>query len=56
MIKALGNDIIVDDDVLVKQDLVINGSHVAIDKGFYCTTNATIGDYVHIGPYVTIIG
>jgi acetyltransferase-like isoleucine patch superfamily enzyme len=29
---------------------------VAIDKGFYCTTNATIGDYVHIGPYVTIIG
>lgn len=56
MIKALGDDIIVDDDVLVKQDLVINGSHVAIDKGFYCTTNATIGDYVHIGPYVTIIG
>jgi acetyltransferase-like isoleucine patch superfamily enzyme len=56
MIKAIGNDIIVDDDVLVKQDLVINGSHVAIDKGFYCTTNATIGDYVHIGPYVTIIG
>jgi len=56
MVKALGNDIIVDDDVLVKQDLVINGSHVAIDKGFYCTTNATIGDYVHIGPYVTIIG
>jgi acetyltransferase-like isoleucine patch superfamily enzyme len=56
MIKALGNDIIVDDDILVKQDLVINGSHVAIDKGFYCTTNATIGDYVHIGPYVTIIG
>ena len=47
MIKALGNDIIVDNDVLVKTDLVINGSHVAIDKGFYCTTNTTIGDYVH---------
>lgn len=56
MIKTLGNDIIVDEDVLVKQDLNINGSHVAIDKGFYCTTNTTIGDYVHIGPYVTIIG
>ena len=56
MVKAIGNDIIIDDDVVVKQDLVINGSHVAIDKGFYCTTNATIGDYVHIGPYVTIIG
>jgi acetyltransferase-like isoleucine patch superfamily enzyme len=56
MIKALGNDIITDEDIVVKQDLIINGSHVAIDKGFYCTTNATIGDYVHIGPYVTIIG
>jgi acetyltransferase-like isoleucine patch superfamily enzyme len=56
MIKALGNDIIIDNDIVVKQDLVINGSHVAIDKGFYCTTNVTIGDYVHIGPYVTIIG
>jgi acetyltransferase-like isoleucine patch superfamily enzyme len=29
---------------------------VAIDTGFYCTTRADIGDYVHIGPYVTIIG
>ena len=56
MIKALGNDIVVDEDVVVKQDVIINGSHVAIDKGFYCTTKATIGDYVHIGPYVTIIG
>ena len=56
MIKALGDDIIVDEDVVVKQNLVINGSHVAIDKGVYCTTNTIIGDYVHIGPYVTIIG
>jgi acetyltransferase-like isoleucine patch superfamily enzyme len=56
MIKALGNDIILDEDIVVKQDFLINGSHVAIDKGFYCTTKATIGDYVHIGPYVTIIG
>ena len=56
MIKALGSDIIIDSDVVVKQDLLINGSHVAIDKGFYCTTKTTIGDYVHIGPYVTVIG
>ena len=32
------------------------GDHVAIDKGVYCTVNASIGDYVHISPYVTIIG
>jgi acetyltransferase-like isoleucine patch superfamily enzyme len=32
------------------------GSHVAIDTGAYITTAAGIGDYVHIGPYVTVIG
>jgi acetyltransferase-like isoleucine patch superfamily enzyme len=34
----------------------IIGDYVAIDKGVYCTVNAHIGDYVHIGPYATIIG
>ena len=56
MIKVLGHDVIIDDDIIVKQELTITGSHVAIDKGFYCTTKASIGDYVHISPYVTIIG
>ena len=32
------------------------GSHVGIDSGFYCTVAAEIGDYVHIAPYVTVIG
>lgn len=32
------------------------GSHIAIDKGVYCTVNANIGSYTHISPYVTIIG
>lgn len=32
------------------------GDHTAIDKGFYCTTQIEIGNYVHIGPYVTCIG
>jgi len=32
------------------------GDHVAVDKGFYCTTQIEVGDYVHIGPYVNIIG
>jgi acetyltransferase-like isoleucine patch superfamily enzyme len=56
MIKKIGDDIILDEDITTKQELIINGSHVAIDKGFYCTVNATIGSYVHIEPYVTIIG
>lgn len=49
-------DIIVDSDISIKQLINIYGSHIAIDKGFYCTTKLNIGDYVHIGPYVTIIG
>lgn len=32
------------------------GSHVAIDFGFFITTGASIGDYIHIGPYVSAIG
>ena len=32
------------------------GDHIAIDKGFYCTTQIEVGSYVHISPYVTCIG
>jgi acetyltransferase-like isoleucine patch superfamily enzyme len=39
-----------------RPQLVSVGSHVAIDSGAYITTAADIGDYVHIGPYVTVIG
>jgi acetyltransferase-like isoleucine patch superfamily enzyme len=56
MLKIIGEDVHMDSDVVIKQDNTIEGSHVAIDKGFYCTTNISIGSYVHIGPYVTIIG
>jgi acetyltransferase-like isoleucine patch superfamily enzyme len=53
----VGDDVIIDFDVVLKRpELVLIGSHVAIDKGFYCTTNLEIGDYVHISPYVTCIG
>jgi len=48
-------DVFLNYDITIKQDYVI-GNHCAIDKGFYCTTRLTIGDYVHISPYVTIIG
>lgn len=48
-------------DVFIHQDAEFKispklGNHIAIDKGVYCTVNADIGDYVHISPYVTIIG
>lgn len=56
MINKIGEDIIIDSDVVIKQQCTIYGSHVAIDKGFYASTNVEIGSYSHIGPYVTIIG
>jgi acetyltransferase-like isoleucine patch superfamily enzyme len=56
MLNITGDDVYLDLDILIKQDNLIEGSHVSIDKGFYCTTNISIGNYVHISPYVTIIG
>jgi acetyltransferase-like isoleucine patch superfamily enzyme len=56
MINIKGEDVLIDSDVISKQTLNITGSHVSLDKGVYCSTNVNIGDYVHISPYVTIIG
>jgi len=52
-----GVDVFLDQDIRIKLESNCSiGDHVAIDKGFYCTTNLTVGSYTHIGPYVTIIG
>ena len=52
-----GNNVFIDHDVVFKRPHLVNiGSNVAIDKGFYCTTQLNIGDYVHVSPYVTCIG
>jgi acetyltransferase-like isoleucine patch superfamily enzyme len=32
------------------------GYMVRIDEGFHCTTQLTLGDYVHISPFVTCVG
>lgn len=53
----IGKDVIIDSDVVIKRPhLTSIGNHVAMDKGFYCTTALEVGDYVHISPYVTCIG
>lgn len=49
-------DIIVNNDVFFKHEPYNIGNHISIDKGVYCTVNISIGNYVHISPYVTIIG
>ena len=52
-----GNDVLIGDCVHIKRpELVTIGNRVAIDWGFYCTTQLEIRDYVHISPYVTCIG
>ena len=53
----VGDDVILSDNIVIKQDKdCYIGNHIAIDFGFYCTTKLSIGDYVHISPYVTCIG
>ena len=52
-----GDDVFISAQVEIRRpNLVRVGSHIAIDTGFYCTTGAQLGDYIHIGPYVTVIG
>jgi acetyltransferase-like isoleucine patch superfamily enzyme len=51
----VSKDLFIHRDVEFKVEPTL-GDHIAIDKGVYCTVHASIGDYVHIGPYVTIIG
>jgi acetyltransferase-like isoleucine patch superfamily enzyme len=56
-LAACGIDVFVSRSVEVRRPhLVSIGSHVAIDTGFYCTTAASLGDYIHVGPYVSVIG
>ena len=52
-----GIDFYINSDVTIKvKESASFGDHVAIDKGFYCTTKLQVGDYVHISPYCTVIG
>jgi acetyltransferase-like isoleucine patch superfamily enzyme len=56
-LAACGEDVFISANVEVRRPhLVSLGSHIAIDSGFYCTTSAALGDYIHIGPYVSVIG
>lgn len=56
-LRATGSDVFVSADVEIRRPhLVSLGKHVAIDSGFYITTAADVGDHVHIGPGVRVIG
>jgi acetyltransferase-like isoleucine patch superfamily enzyme len=56
-LAACEEDVFISANVEIRRPhLVRLGSHIAIDAGFYCTTQAVLGDYIHIGPHITVIG
>ncbi|WP_448697799.1 acyltransferase [Mucilaginibacter sp. AW1-3] len=57
LLKSCGEDVFISAKVEIRRPgMVTVGSHVAIDSGVYITTQAEIGDYVHLSPYITVIG
>ncbi|XGB41399.1 MAG: hypothetical protein LVS60_14010 [Nodosilinea sp. LVE1205-7] len=57
LLKSAGEDVYISSNVEIRRPhLVSVGSHIAIDSGFYITTQAELADYIHIAPYVTVIG
>ena len=56
-LKKVGEDVFISDSVsITRPELVSMGNHIAIDPYLHCTTNLTLGDYVHISAGAIIIG
>ncbi len=56
-LKKQGIDLFIHETAVIKQPKLLEvGDHVAIDVGVYLSTESVIGDYVHIAPYVCVIG
>jgi acetyltransferase-like isoleucine patch superfamily enzyme len=54
---SYGHDVFIHDSAMIKHPHLCNiGSHVAIDNGVTISTMIDVGDYVHIAPYVVMIG
>ena len=55
--KKIGYDVRVHEQAIVaRPELVEIGNHVAIDMWVYLSTQAILGNYIHIAPSVSIIG
>lgn len=56
-LAACGDDVyIADTHTFKRPQLAVIGNHIAIDDYFYCTTALDLGSYIHIAPFVSIIG
>jgi acetyltransferase-like isoleucine patch superfamily enzyme len=57
LLAAYGIDVYISPNIEIRRPhLVSVGNHIAIDTGFYITTQAILKDYIHLAPYVTVIG
>ena len=57
LLQKCGKDVFISSRAEIRRPhLVTIGDHVAIDSGVYITTQAEIGDYIHLSPYITVIG
>jgi len=57
LVKKVGEDVRISDlAVISRPELVEIGNHVSIDMWTYLSTQAVLGNYIHIAPSVSIIG
>jgi galactoside O-acetyltransferase len=55
--RKIGKDVFISKDALIKKPHLCDiGSHNAIDNGVTISTELVMGDYIHIAPFVVIIG
>jgi acetyltransferase-like isoleucine patch superfamily enzyme len=55
--KNIGVDVLIHNTAIIKHPQLCNiGSHNAIDNGVIISTEIIMGDYIHIAPYVVVIG
>lgn len=55
--RSFGVDVFINETALIKRPHLCDiGSHNAIDNGVTISTELIMGDYIHIAPYVVVIG
>jgi galactoside O-acetyltransferase len=55
--RNFGVDVYINESAIIKRPQLCDiGSHTAIDNGVTISTELIMGDYIHIAPYVVIIG
>ncbi|MDP3962618.1 MAG: hypothetical protein Q8Q03_02010 [bacterium] len=57
LFRRAGFDITISPDAFIRDTKAISiGNHIRIDGQFHITTEAELGNYIHIGPGVIVIG